>query len=115
MEFLPTDGITAWLSEKLGLESGCDGDACDVSEANRRLLDDEVDGADITKVKKTSNFGTTSLINNMGIMLIIALAIVLFLILFFLLRCLVLYDYKYYRIYMTLYDKMFYNMFIRYI
>ena len=66
-------------------------------------------------MKRSSNFGTANLIGNMGIMLIIALVIVIFLIIFWIARYLVLSDYRYYRVYMTIYDKIFYNMFIRYV
>ena len=52
---------------------------------------------------------------NMGIMFVIAFCIVLFLLLFRLLKCIALSDYRYYRIYMTIHDAMFYNLFIRYV
>ena len=48
-------------------------------------------------------------------MLIIALAIALFLLLFKLVKCIALCKYEWYRTYMTVHDKIFYNLFIRYI
>ena len=51
----------------------------------------------------------------MGIMLIIALAIAIFLLVFRLTKWIAYSDYKYYRRYMMLHDKIFYNLFIRYI
>ena len=48
-------------------------------------------------------------------MFVIALGILIFLLFFRLLKCIALTDYKYYKIYMTVYETMFYNLFIRYI
>ena len=51
----------------------------------------------------------------MGIMFLIALCITVFLLLLRLLKFIALKDYRYYRVYMTLYEAIFYNLFIRYI
>ena len=65
-------------------------------------------------MKKSSDFGTSNLIESLGIVLLIALGIVIFLMLFFLVKYLVLNNYRYYRMYMNVSDKIFYNTFIRY-
>ena len=51
----------------------------------------------------------------MGILFLIALCIAIFLLLLRLLKFIALLDYRYYRIYMQVYEAIFYNMFIRYV
>ena len=52
---------------------------------------------------------------NLGIMLVLALAIALFLLLLKLVKCISLHKYEWYRIYMTVIEKVYYNLFIRYL
>ena len=48
-------------------------------------------------------------------MLVIALVLIVFVLLFRLIKCLMYQRYEWYRAYMTVHDKIFYNLFIRYI
>ena len=76
------------------------------------MLDDTVPES---TEKKKSNFGSSNLIKNMGIMLLVTLGIAIFLLILWLGKWLALRDYKYYRVYMTIHDKVFYNTFIRFV
>ena len=51
----------------------------------------------------------------MGIMFLVAAGVAIFLVIFRLVKNLVFSDYKYYRVYMTVHDTIFYNFFIRYV
>ena len=116
MDWLPTDVPIDWLSSKLGLEANCEEEerACQEGEDKpdrRRRLDD----AKKPQWTKTQKSGSGNLMRNMGIMFVVAFCIVLFLLLFRLLRCIALSNYRYFRIYMTVHDAIFYNLFIRYV
>ena len=63
----------------------------------------------------TKKLSSPNLLRNMGIMLVIAICIVIFLLIFRLLKCIALKDYRYYTIYMTVKEAIFFNLFIRFI
>ena len=98
------------MSSNLGLErSECTDEEC---TTKRRMLAEDNLQEDTNSV---SNFGSDNLIKNMGIMLVVALGITLFVLIFKLMKWFAYTDYKWYRRYMMLHDKIFYNLFIRYI
>ena len=51
----------------------------------------------------------------MGITFLVAIALSLFLIIFRVMKYFALKDYKYYRVYMTIYEAVFFNVIIRYV
>ena len=121
MEFIPTEEISLWMTDKLGLGSQCEEDEedCELeTEPEAESSSDTIDNQrrlqeDSDSLKK--KIGSSNIILNLGIMLIIALAIVLFLVIFRLLKFIVFYKYEWYKTYMTIQEKIFYNLFIRYI
>ena len=68
--------------------------------------DDEI------QLKKQSD---SNLILRLGIMLVVAILIVAFILLFRLVKMLMYRNYAWFRTYMKIHDKIFYNLFIRYI
>ena len=123
MEFLPTDEFIDWISEKLGISQDCE--ECDVDDVDsrRRLLDEvKSDGndTDTSSALERSNISTEriiggkNLLKNMGVMFALGACIILFIVVFISIRCLVKGSETCYKIYMTIQEKMFYNLFIRY-
>ena len=111
MEFLPTDQVTQAMSAMFGLTKDEASSEVDDSIEARRLAD-EGSGSLIRNEGDSDN---DDIIKRLGVMLVIALTIAIFLVVFWLLKYLTHRDYEWYRRYMTLHDKIFYNLFIRYI
>ena len=116
MEFIPTDKIVDFISRTLGLESEPDCEDCvNDSETDTRRLQEETELLDTVKNSAMSNFGSNNLVQNLGIMLVIALAIVLLLLLLRILKCL---KHRYQwikKLHKQIHEKIFYNLFIRYV
>lgn len=118
MEFLPKDAVIDKLSQMLGLdEEDCEdcGDDSN-SEDLRSLLDESESGFEqVASTTGLNNLGSKNLVRNLGIMLVLALGIVLLTLLLKLMSCL-LNRFEWPRKKLKqLKDKLFYNMFIRYI
>ena len=111
MEFLPTDEVTQAMSAMFGLTEDESSSETDDSTQSRRLADEESGSL----ISKENNSDNSDIIKRLGVMLVIALTIAIFLVIFWLLKYLTHRDYKWYSRYMTLHDKIFYNLFIRYI
>ena len=118
MEFIPTEEISVWISDMLDFESEdddqCEEESCENLDTSRRLLDDTAADA-TTHEKKKSNFGKSSLVQNMGIVFIAALVIVIFLVLLLLVKYLVRNNQKCHAVYLKISNAVFYNLFIRYV
>ena len=120
MEFLPTDDVINFLSELMGLddeEGKCED--CDIVMSTRRLDEADESADDNTDEHSdqltVSSLGSQNLVRNLGIMLVIALIIALLLLLDRLLKLLVKRYSWLQKLYKLIHDKIFYNLFIRYI
>ena len=108
MEFLPTEKVTQAMSSMFGLTEDETSSEVDESSKSRRLSNEESESPQRSK-------SNSDIIKRLGVMLVIALTIAIFLFVFWLLKYLTHRDYQWYKRYMTLHDKIFYNLFIRYI
>ena len=116
MEFLPTKLVLDFFSEWFGIEDDCD-DCIDNyhAESTRLLADSVTTDDDVLSTSSLSKLGSQNLIRNLGIMFVIAAAILLILVLLRLLRCVVHRYPMVHKLYSKIHNKMFYNLFIRYI
>ena len=115
MEFIPTDKMVDFVSSTLGLESESDCEDCvnDTATFDTRRLQEEVEQT--VNNSAMNNLGSNNLVRNLGIMLVVALAIVLILLVLQIMKCLVHRYHWIKKLHQTIHDKIFYNLFIRYI
>ena len=101
MEFIPSKWLTDAISDFLGV--GC-------------KEDDATCQADIDESERTglSKLGSTNIVDNMGIMLLVGVFIMVFVILLLLTKQCMYKDYRLFRIYMKVRQRIFWNTFIRY-
>ena len=99
MEFIPSQWFIDSISETLGI-------SC---QENDQICDDEEEKQGIEKL------GTSNIIENMGIMLFLLSFIIILLGLVLVSRICMYKDYRWYRRYMKIRQKFFWNIFIRYI
>ena len=119
MEFIPTERIIDFFSSTLGcdIEPNC-ADCIEDSEASSRQLEEQSDPSNFENDSSSSamqNLGSNNLVRNLGIMLVIALAIVILLIVIRLMKCTKHRYQKVHTLYRKVNEKVFYNLFIRYI
>ena len=102
MEFIPSEWLTDGISEFLDIECDEDDDTCQ----------DSIDESERTGLSK---LGSTNIVANMGIMLLVAIFILIFVIVLLLTRRCMYRDYRMFRIYMQIRQRIFWNTFIRYV
>ena len=118
MEFLPTDQVVDFMSDVLQLDEKTICIACiDEENETRRLETDSknIGQDESNEVASMEKFGSPNLVRNLGIMFVIALAIAILLILLRLIKCL---EHRYQwvrKLHKWIHDRIFYNLFIRYI
>ena len=109
MEFLPTEQVTAFLSRMFKGED--ESEECEGCKSTSER--DEI--SQPSKVPVLSRLGSGNLIQNLGIMLVIALAIVLFLLILVLMKYLGRRYERVSELYKNLRNKVYYNTLIRYV
>ena len=87
MEFVPSEWLTDSISKVLGI----------TCEEEDRTCDEHIDESDRTGLSK---LGTTNIVTNMGIMLLVLVVILIFVIIILLLKYCMYNDYRMYRSYM---------------
>ena len=99
MEFIPSKWLTDAISENLGLKCQENDETCNEKDKEQGI----------------SRLGSTNIVENMGIMLLILSFITLIVVLVLLLKTCMYKDYRWYRRYMMLRQRFFWNVFIRYV
>lgn len=104
MEFLPKDEVIDFLTDT-------DCQTCNTNIIRKRNLE----SSETLLSEQEGTVESDSLVRNLGIMLVIALILAVFMLLLLLMRCLVRRFNRIEELYKKICDKVFYNMFIRYI
>ena len=117
MEFIPTDKIVDLISGTFGLESETDCEDCadDTAATDARRLQEEAQLPETVNHSAMNNLGSNNLVRNLGIMLVAALAIVLLLLVLRIMKCLMHRFQWMKKLVKQINDKIFYNLFIRYV
>ena len=102
MEFIPSKWLTDAVSDFLGV--GC--------ENSDSTCQDDIEESERTGLSK---LGSTNIVANMGIMLLVAVFILIFVIVLLLIKQCMYRDYRVFRVYMKIRQRIFWNTFIRYI
>ena len=102
MEFVPSEWLTDWISEFVNVE--CEG--------GDETCGDEIDESERIGLSK---LGSTNIVANMGIMLFFAILILVFVAVLLLSRQFMYTDYRVFRVYMQIRQRIFWNTFIRYL
>ena len=102
MEFIPSEWLTDAISDFFGI--GCKKDDATCKES--------IDESERTGMSK---LGSTNIVDNMGIMLLLAVFILLFVVLLLLSKHCMYADYRLFRVYMQIRQRIFWNTFIRYV
>ena len=102
MEFIPSKWLTDAISDFLGV-------GCQEEDATCQAEIDESERTGLSKL------GSTNIVDNMGIMLLAGVFILVLVALLLLTKTCMYRDYRLFRIYMKIRQRIFWNTFIRYV